>query len=363
MSRRSKKKTNRVKTARTAVAPIPRSPQWEIWFWGLLLAAATILAYQKAWHAGFIWDDDLYVTQNKLLTAPDGLSRIWFSLDSPSQYFPLTYTSFRFEYLFWGAYPEAYHWGNILFHTANAFLVWRLLWVLRIPGAWLGAAFFALHPVQVESVAWISERKNVLMGLFFLLALLAWVKFVEASSKERTKYYCLALLFYALALFSKTTACTLPAALLLILWLKKVRIDWRRVVQIGPFVVMGLGMGLVAMWWERFHQGTLDEFYGVGLPERLLVASRAIWFYAWKLLWPANLVFSYPRWTISAGNLLDYVWLLATIVAAVLVYLGRHRLGRAPITAVLFFVATLGPVLGFLVLYTFRYSFVADHYQ
>ena len=329
----------------------------------MLLVAATILAYQKAWHAGFIWDDDLYVTQNKLLTAPDGLSRIWFSLDSPSQYFPLTYTSFRFEYALWGAYPEAYHWGNILLHTANALLVWRLLWVLRIPGAWLAAAFFALHPVQVESVAWISERKNVLMGLFFLLALLAWVKFVEASSKERGKYYGLALFFYALALFSKTTACTLPAALLLILWLKKVRIDWRRLVQIGPFVVLGLGMGLVAMWWERYHQGTLDEFYGVGLPERFLVASRALWFYAGKLLWPANLVFSYPRWTISAGNPLDYAWLLATAVAVVLVYLGRHRLGRGPIVAALFFVATLSPVLGFIMLYTFRYSFVADHYQ
>ena len=363
MSRRSKKKTNRGKTARTAVASLPRSRIWENWFWGLLLVAAAILTYQKAWHAGFIWDDDLYVTQNKLLTASDGLSRIWFSLDSPSQYFPLTYTSFRFEYALWGAYPQAYHWGNILLHAANALLVWRLLWVLRIPGAWLGAAFFALHPVQVESVAWISERKNVLMGLFFLLALLAWVKFVEASSQERRKYYGLALFFYALALFSKTTACTLPAALLLILWLKKVRIDGRRVAQIGPFVILGFGMGLVAIWWERYHQGTLDEFYGIGLPERFLVASRALWFYVGELLWPANLVFSYPRWTTSAGNLLDYSWLLATAVAVVFLYLGRHRLGRGPIAAALFFVATLSPVLGFIALYTFRYSFVADHYQ
>jgi protein O-mannosyl-transferase len=363
MSRRSKKKNRREKTASKVVAPLPQNPAWENWLWGLLLAVATVLVYQKAWHAGFIWDDDLYVTQNKLLTAPDGLSRIWFSLDSPSQYFPLTYTSFRLEYLLWGSYSPAYHWGNILLHTANALLVWRLLWVLRLPGAWLAAAFFALHPVQVESVAWISERKNVLMGLFFLLALLAWVKFVEASYRERGKYYGLALFFYALALFSKTTACTLPAALLLILWLKKARIDWRRLVQIGPFVALGLGMGLVAMWWERYHQGTLDEFYGVGLPERFLVASRALWFYAGKLLWPANLLFSYPRWTVSVGNPLDYAWLLATVVAAMLIYFARRRLGRGPAVAALFFVATLGPVLGFITLYTFRYSFVADHYQ
>jgi len=363
MSRRSKKKNRREKSAGIVVAPLRRSPAWENWFWGVLLAVATVLVYQKAWSAGFIWDDDLYVTQNKLLTAPDGLSRIWFSLDSPSQYFPLTYSSFCLEYLLWGPYSPAYHWGNILLHTANALLVWRLLMVLRVPGAWLAAAFFALHPVQVESVAWISERKNVLMGLFFLLALLAWVKFVEASSKERGKYYGLALFFYALALFSKTTACTLPAALLLILWLKKARIDGRRIMQIAPFVVLGLGMGLVAMWWERYHQGTLDEFYGIGLPERFLVASRALWFYVGKLLWPANLVFSYPRWTVSAGNPFDYIWLLVTIVAAALIYFAGRRLGRGPAVAFLFFVATLGPVLGFIVLYTFRYSFVADHYQ
>jgi tetratricopeptide (TPR) repeat protein len=329
----------------------------------VLLAVATIVVYQKAWGAGFIWDDDLYVTQNKLLTAPDGLSRIWFSLDSPSQYFPLTYTSFRFEYLLWGPFSPAYHWGNILLHTANALLVWRLLVVLRVPGAWLAAAFFALHPVQVESVAWISERKNVLMGLFFLLSLLAWIRFVETASREGRKYYGLALLFYALALFSKTTACTLPAALLLILWLKKMRIDGRRIAQITPFVVLGLGMGLIAMWWERFHQGTLGAPYEIGLPERFLVATRALWFYAGKLLWPANLIFSYPHWPISSGNLLDYAWLLATVVAVVLLYLARHRLGQGPAVALLFFAATLGPVLGFFMLYTFRYSFVADHYQ
>ena len=330
---------------------------------GLLLAAATILVYQQAWHAGYIWDDDVYVTENKLLTAPDGLSRIWFSLDSPSQYFPLVYTSFRLEHALWGLHPEGYHWVNILLHTVNALLVWRLLGLLRVPGAWLAAAIFALHPVHVESVAWITERKNVLMGLFFLLALLAWIKFVEASSSQRWRYYGLALLLYALALFSKTTACTLPAALLLILWLKETRINWRRLVQIAPFVALGIAMGLVSVWWERYHQGTQGELFEIGLPERFLVAGRALWFYAGKLLWPANLVFSYPRWTVSAGNPLDYAWLLATAAAAAVIYFARNYLGRGPEVAALFFVATLSPLLGFIMLYTFRYSFVADHYQ
>ena len=191
------------------------------WLLGLALVAAVLLAFQPAWRGGFIWDDDVYVTNNPLLTAPDGLWRIWFSLDSPSQYFPLTYTSFYLERAFWGLNPAGYHWVNLLLHAANALLVWRLLGRLRVPGAWLAAGIFALHPVQVESVAWITERKNVLMAFFFLLTLLAWIEFIEEKTERPWRFYALALVCYALALFAKTTACTLPAALLLLLWLEK----------------------------------------------------------------------------------------------------------------------------------------------
>jgi len=150
-----------------SMAEFPRSSRNRVWLLGLLLVAATLLAYQPAWQAGFIWDDDEYVTNNPLLTAPDGLKRIWFSLDSPSQYFPLTYTVFRIEHSFWGFKPAGYHWVNILLHAINALLVWRLLRRLSVPGAWLAAAIFALHPVQVESVAWVTELKNVLSLFFF----------------------------------------------------------------------------------------------------------------------------------------------------------------------------------------------------
>jgi hypothetical protein len=144
---------------------------------GVLLVVGTILAYQPAWRAGFIWDDDDYVTNNPLLSAPDGLNRIWFSLDSPSQYFPLVYTAFRIEHALWGLNPAGYHWTNILLHAVNGLLVWALLKRLALPGAWLAAAIFAWHPVQVESVAWVTELKNVLSLFFFLLSLLAWLKF------------------------------------------------------------------------------------------------------------------------------------------------------------------------------------------
>ena len=330
------------------------------WLFGLFLVAVTLVAYGPAWHAGFIWDDDAYLTQNPLLTAPDGLRRIWFSLDSPSQYFPLTYTTFYLERGLWGLNPAGYHWVNLLLHAANALLVWRLLARLRVPGAWLAAAIFALHPVQVESAAWITERKNVLMGFFFLLTLWAWLKFINDQCRRPWLFYVLALVFYALALSAKTTACTLPAALLLILWLKKMSINWRRLAQVAPFVAMGIGMGLVTVWWERHHQLAQGKLFEIGLVERVLIASRAVWFYAGKLLWPANLAFSYPRWTISASDAGAYGWVA---VLGLAIWRARRWTGRSVEVAAAFFVATLSPVLGFIMLYTFQYSFVADHYQ
>ncbi len=223
------------------------------------------------------------------MTAPDGLWRIWFSLESPSQYFPLTYTTFRVERSLWDLNPTGYHWINILLHATNALLLWWLLTRLRIPGAWLAAAIFALHPVQVESVAWITERKNVLMGFFFLLTLLAWTQFIDERERRPWRFYRLALIFYVLALSAKSTACTLPAALLL--------------------------------------------------------------------------MFMYPQWTITPSNPLAYIWLVAGIALCVAIYLARRYVGRSVEVAAAFFVATLSPVLGFIMLYTFRYTFVADHYQ
>jgi tetratricopeptide (TPR) repeat protein len=330
----------------------------------LVLAALTILVYRPAWNGGFLWDDDDYITKNELLTAPDGLRRIWFSLDSPSQYFPLTYSTFRLERALWGLNPTGYHWVNLLLHVANALLVWAVLFRLKVPGAWLAGAIFALHPVQAESVAWITERKNVLMGFFFLLTLLAWIAFVDERTKRPRLFYGLALILYLLALSAKTTACTLPAALFLILWLQKKPVRWKRIFQIIPFLVLGIAMGALAMWWERYHQGTSRAAFTFLSPiERVLVACRAVSFYLSKLIWPSNLTFIYPRWNIAPTHLLNYVWLLAGVIVCVAIYFLRRYVGRSVEVATAFFVATLSPVLGFIMLYTFRYTFVADHYQ
>ncbi|HUA67771.1 MAG TPA: tetratricopeptide repeat protein [Candidatus Saccharimonadales bacterium] len=330
---------------------------------GMLLILLVVLAYLPVLRNGFIWDDDVYITDDSLLTAPGGLLKIWFSLDVPSQYFPLVYTVFRFERDLWGVAPMGYHLFNLLLHTINALLVWRLLKRLSVPGAWLGAALFALHPVQVETVAWATELKNVMSLFFILLVLLAWIRFVEERPKPAWQYYGLALIFYGLALCSKTTACTLPAALLLILWLQHKPIGIARWLQVVPFVIMGLGMGLVAMWWERYHQGTEGATFSISLLERFLIAGHAVWFYLGKLLWPVNLTFSYPRWTINPADPLAYGWLVAGAGTAAAIYLARRIWGRSVEVAALFYVATLFPMLGFFMLYTFRYSFVADHYQ
>ena len=339
------------------ISALPRS----VLFGGLFIILATLAAYWPVLHAGFIWDDNAYVTNNPLLTAPDGLRRIWFSFYNQSQYFPLVYTTLRFEYSLWGLHPLGYHVVNVLLHAANALLVWLALRRLALPGAWLAAAIFALHPVQVESVAWISELKNTESTFFYLLALLAWMKFATANS---WRFYTLTFLLYALALFSKSTACTLPGVMLLVLWLKREPVNLRRWAQLIPFLAAGLAMGLLSIWWEK-QMGDYQARYGLSFSwlQRLLIASHALWFYAGKLVWPVNLTFSYPRWDIHSGDPLQYVWAMGCLGVAWFLWIGRHVLGRGPVVAIVFFVAVLSPMLGFIPLFTFYYTFVADHYQ
>src|SRR5262249_946783 len=148
---------------------------------GLIIVAGTVAAYWPVFSAGFIWDDDAYVTQNQMLSAPDGLWRIWFTAHSQSQYFPLVYTTLRIEYGFWGLNPVGYHVVNVCFHIANALLLWALLRRLTVPWPWLVAAVFALHPVQVETVAWVTELKNTESTLFYLLAIFAWLEFCKGK--------------------------------------------------------------------------------------------------------------------------------------------------------------------------------------
>ena len=331
-------------------------------FWpGLFIIVATVAAYWPVFSAGFIWDDDAYVTNNPLLTAPDGLSRIWFSAHTQSQYFPLVFTTLRIEYGLWGLNPVGYHVVNVCLHIINALLIGALLSRLAVPRAWLVAAVFALHPVQVETVAWVTELKNTESTMFYLLAVFAWLNFCAGKGRS---YYALALGLQALALFAKTTACTLPAALLLVLWLKNEPVNRRRVFQTVPFLLLGIGMGLVSVWWENHLGDYRAQYHLLGGPlDRFLIATHALWFYAAKVFWPGDLIFSYPHWDINAGEWHQYIWPAGCLAVAGLLWFARRSLGRQPAIALLFFAAALSPMLGFIPLYTFYFSYVADHYQ
>ncbi|MCP3983751.1 MAG: tetratricopeptide repeat protein [bacterium] len=329
----------------------------------LLLVGMTLAAYAPALEAGFVWDDDDYVTANPLLAAPDGLWRIWFTMDAPSQYVPMVYSALRLQYAFFGLEPFGYHLVNVLLQAVNALLIWGLLSQLRLPGAWFAAAIFAVHPVHVESVAWVTELKNLLSLLFSVLSLSVWIRFLESGKPTVSKLYGLSLLLYLPALLSKATACTLPGALLLLLWLRGEQIDRRRIAQVAGFALLGVAMGLVTMYWETVHVGTQGERFSLSPLEALWVASRAPWFYLEKLVWPVGLTFSYPKFEIDPSDPLAYGWLLAGLALLWALWASRERIGRGPLVAMLFFVGTLSPLLGFIPLYTFWYTYVADHYQ
>ena len=341
-------------------------PRMFVWAGVIVIIAACFVAYIPAIKSGFIWDDDVYVTNNPLLTAPHGLYRIWFAMfDSPAQYVPFVYTTictiFWIEHQLWGFNPMGYHAVNVAIHITNALLLWLVLRRLSIPGAWFASAVFALHPVQVESVAWITELKNTLMFFFLLLSVLCWMEFALFQRSGR-KAYVYSLLLYALALFSKTTACMFPAVIIFILWFKRRPLTAKRWLQAVPFVAIGIGMGLMAMWREK-RLGTGDLNLGLGLADKFLIAGRALWFYICKLFWPTNLTFSYSRWHIDPTEIWQYAWPVAFLLVLAIAYLWRKRLGLAPLAALLFFALILFPMLGFFSLYTFVYTFAADHYQ
>ena len=349
------------------------------WLFGLFLIIATMAAYQPVWHAGFIWNDDAWITQNPMLHSLHGLWQIWFEPDAPIQYYPLTLTTFWLEYHLWGLNPLGYHLINVLFHTFNALLLWFILRRLNVSAAWLAACFFALHPVCVESVAWVTERKNTLSGLFYLSAILVGLKFwlsnegAEPAAKEKGnglgkgRYYWLTLGFYACALWSKTTTIPLPAVLLLLVWWKRGKVERQQIFQMLPFVAVGMAMGLVTMHVEKLG-GAADSRVGdsvVGGPfwVRPIIAARDVWFYLWKLIWPHPLIFVYPRWKVDATQAVEYVPGLGLSALFIILWIKRKRWGRPILVGLTYFVMLSFLALGFFNVYYFQYSFVGDHFQ
>jgi protein O-mannosyl-transferase len=332
-----------------------------------LIILLTVAAYLPALRGGFIWDDDSYVTENPTLRSLGGLEAVWLKPGATYQYYPLVFTSFWVEHHLWGLQPFGYHLVNILLHAVNAVLLWRVLRRLEIAGAWWVAAIFALHPVAVESVAWVTERKNTLSGLFYLLAALAWLRFRPLTARETNRapdwrFYWLASGLFVCALLSKTVTCSLPAVLVLLIWWKRGRLEKRDSLALAPWFVLGAASGFMTRWMEqRLVRGGAE--WDLSFVQRCLLAGRALWFYAGKLCWPRHLTFIYPRWEIDTAAAWQYSFPLAAVVVLVTLWFLRIRLGKGPLVAVLFFGVTLAPALGFFNVYPFRYSYVADHFQ
>jgi len=329
------------------------------WLFGAGLLVAVVLVYQPAWNGGFLWDDAAHLTRPELRSW-GGLWRIWFDPGATQQHYPLVHSAFWVQHRLWGESPAGYHLVNIALHVLVALLAALTLRRLSLAGAWLAAAIFALHPVHVESVAWISELKNTLSGALYLGAALAWLRFEE---KRETGPYALALALFVLALCSKTVTATLPAALLLVGWWRRGRLSWREDVRpLVPFFVLGAAAGLFTVWVERRLVGAEGALFELTVLERALIAGRATWFYLGKLVWPANLTFIYPRWNVDRAVWWQYLYPAAALLVLASLWAVRKR-WRGPLSGALFFVGTLVPALGFVNVYPFLFSFVADHFQ
>jgi tetratricopeptide (TPR) repeat protein len=348
-----------------------------VW-WMALLVALTVVAYLPALRGGFLWDDDAHVTRPELQSWA-GLVRIWFEFGATQQYYPLLHSAFWLEHRLWGDATWGYHLANVVEHALAACLLYAILRRLRVPAALLAAGIFAVHPVMVESVAWISEQKNTLSAVFYLGALLAYLRFDEQRSVEargqsdrdethqsdrRARiFYALSLVLFLMGLLTKTVTATLPAVLLVIFWWQRGALSWRRDVRpLVPWFVVGAVAGITTALVERYLIGAEGEAFELSVLERCLLAGRAIWFYIGKLLWPRDLIFSYPRWRLDPAQWWQWLFPLAALGVTGALWL-LHRRSRGPLAGWLCFVGTLFPVLGFLNVYPFIFSYVADHFQ
>jgi tetratricopeptide (TPR) repeat protein len=337
------------------------------WCWGVLLIALVLVAYTPVFRAGFIWDDESHLTQNPCIVGPLGLKEIWTS--TRAVYYPLVLTTFWVLHKFAGLNPLPYHILNVLMHAGSAVLLWRVLRQLGVGGAWLGAALWALHPVMVQSVAWITELKNTQSCLFYLLSISFFLNWEEQSRVRpvvRIKsmlMFGLSLACFVLATLSKPSVVMLPVVLALCVWWRRGRIGWQDAVPLAPFLLISALASAWTIWEQKFHAAAVGPEWAQTWPERLIIAGRATWFYLGKLFWPHPLIFIYPRWEVHSSQWMAHLPLLAAAVGLILLQLLPRKAGRAVFFAAAYYMISLFPVLSFFSVYFFRYSFVSDHFQ
>jgi tetratricopeptide (TPR) repeat protein len=338
------------------VKPAPPRSGERIWLF--LIVAATFAAYYPVWHGAILWDDDAHLTA-VALRGTQGLWRIWFDVGATQQYYPIVHSTFWLFDSIWGHATLPYHLLNIALHAVSTLLFYGCLRRLGVVGALLASAVFALHPIQVESVAWMTELKNTLSTALFLASALAYLRFDE---RRESRWYAAAAVLFVGALLSKTVAGVFPAVLLVVFWWKRGRLDLRRdVLPLAPFFVAAAAGGVMTAWFERTLLHARGSEFTLTAIERGLLAGRAIWFYASKIVWPTDLLFVYPRWEIDGANAAQYLFPAAVLAVLLAGWLARSR-NRTPLAVAMLFCGILFPALGFVNVYPFRYSFVADHF-
>ena len=342
---------------------MPASSRAGFWWAAAFVLLLSLACYWPALHGQQVWDDDAHVTRPELQSV-SGLWEIWTDLDATQQYYPLLHSAFWLEHRLWGDSTLGYHLANVLLHASAAVLLVLTLQRLKLPGAWLAGLLFAVHPVCVESVAWISEQKNTLSLVFYLLAALAYLRFDgERGRPGAARLYLLASFLFVLALLTKSVTATLPAALLVVLWWQRGGLAWRRdALPLIPWLAAGISSGLFTSWVERVIGGAEGAAFDLTLVQRFLLAGRVVWFYLGKLVWPSGLIFVYPRWDVRSAAAGWAACLLAAVLVTAALWLLRRR-ARGPLAAWLFFVGSLFPALGFFNVYPFLFSYVADHFQ
>ena len=344
------------------------------WVMVLLITALVAACYLPALRGSLLWDDPAHVPRPELRSW-HGLWRIWTDLEATQQYYPVLFTAFWVEHRLWGDATVGYHLTNVLLHAASCCLLAVALGRLwsepdpsapgggrRVPAGaeWLAAALLAVHPVCVETVAWITEQKNTLSLFFFLLAGLAYLDF---AVRRRATGYALASVLFLLALGSKTTTVVLPPLLLVVLWWRQGRLAWRRdLLPLLPWFVLSAAAGLLTSWVERHVIGAEGAAFHFSLFQRTMLAGRVVWFYLGKLVWPAGLNFFYPRWDVPAAATGWIAGFAALVAVTVLLWVLRRR-SRGPLAAWLFYLGALFPVMGFFNVFFFKFSFVNDHFQ
>jgi tetratricopeptide (TPR) repeat protein len=341
------------------------------WKWaGIgLIALAALVAYFPCLHGSFLFDDGVLIWQNPTIQSPDALYRIWFTTE-PIDYWPVTNTAFWLEWRQWRTGTTGYHVVSLLLHISGSLLVWAVLRKLAIPGAFIAAILFAVHPVNVESVAWISQQKNLLSLLFLLVSAIWYLKsegeLTAAQSISKSpnlnRWYWLSLFAFLLAMFSKGSVAILPLILLLIAWWQRGRITRVDLIRTVPFFVIAAVLTAVNMWFQQQHADQWSR--DATLLQRLLGAAAIVWFYLYKALIPINLAFVYPQWEIHARDVRWWLPLLAAVgLTALLWWQRRTNWGRAALFAWAYFCIALLPVMGFTDVGFMKYSLVADHYQ